>query len=146
MSRNELYKRFWKSFIELPESKIPIHSKIKPTDRGSIGLGFDDHLAFYYVLKGTQSHVALYINHANKNKNKQIFSSLLNHRIKIEDSFGTPFVWQKLEDKSPCRIRYEMEIGDLTVNEHKWNEIQVKMIDAMVRFQKELLPYIEKFS
>lgn len=146
MKKVDLYENFWSVFGDLPESRIPIHSKIKPTDRGSVSLGYENGLAYYYVLKGDKIHVALYIARPSQRENKQIFNKLLKHKSEIENSFGANFVWQELKDKVPCRIRYEMEVGEIEYKKDQWRGIQIKMINTMLHFQKQLSPYIEKVT
>ena len=146
MLKADLYEKFWSSFFALPESKISIHSNAKPTDRGSVCLGYENGLSYWHKIKGEQSHTVLYISRPTKSANKQIFHELLKHRNEIESLFGGSLVWEELKDKLPCRIYYEIEVGELEYKEDKWKEIQIKMINAMIRFQNQLSPYIEKYA
>ncbi len=87
----------------------------------------------------------LYINHPNnKSKNKQIFNALFSHKDEINAAFDAPLVWNPLDNKVPCRIGYEMEIGDYENDEANWQTIQTSMIDAMMRLEKTLSSFIAK--
>jgi hypothetical protein len=146
MKKADLYEQYWNEFFSLSESKIAIHSNAKPTDRGSVCLGYRKGLSFWYRIKNTQIDIALYISLRDKLENKKIFKELQNHQAEIEEKFGGKFVWEELPDKTDCRIYYATEVGELEYKKDKWKEIQVKTIDTMIRFQKCLSPYLVKFS
>ena len=59
----------------------------------------------------------------------------------IENVFGEPLEWQRLDDKRACRISKEINIGGYRDRE-KWSAIQDEMIDKMIRLSEALKPYI----
>ncbi len=147
MKKADLYEQFWNEFFNLHESKTAIHSNTKPTDRGSLYLGSNfKGLSFWYRIKNTQIDVALYISRPDKIENKKIFNELQNHLTEIEKNFGGKFVWEELPSKNDCRIYFATEVGELEYKRDKWKEIQIKMIDTMIRFQKCFSPYLVKFD
>jgi len=146
MQRAEFFRRFWSHLLELPESKIPIHLRAKPSNRSYMSLGYNSYLAFYYAVKRGEGRADIYINYPNPSKNEQIFNALFSHKEEIEGLFNAKLNWQLLKDKTPCRIGYEIEIGDFENNEATCKAIQIKMIDAMIRLEKSLSPFISKLS
>jgi hypothetical protein len=52
--------------------------------------------------------------------------------------------WQLLKDNTPCRIGYDMKIGDFENDEATWKTIQTKMIDAMIRLENAISPFVAK--
>ncbi len=143
--RARLLLKFWEELLALQEGKISVHSKVKPTERGSLSLGSNKGLSYYYVIIGNKSRIDFYISRPNESDNKRIFNELFSHKDEIEDSFGAPLIWQPLDDKRDCRIRYVMEIVDFENSEY-WLEIQTEMIDAMSRLEKALSPFIAKLN
>ena len=101
-------------------------------------------LGFYYALFKHGSRVELYIDRNDAAINKRIFDDLASHKGEIEAAFGEPLSWQRLESKRGCRIAYEMTLGGYKDDEAKWQTIQTAMIDAMVRLEKALSPFIAK--
>jgi hypothetical protein len=49
-----------------------------------------------------------------------------------------------LEGKRACRIRRNFEGGYR--DEERWPEIQATMIDAMIRLERALKPYIDRVA
>jgi hypothetical protein len=80
-------------------------------------------------------HIELYIDRGDAATNKQLFEMLLTHRESIEKSFGKPLEWQRLDEKRGCRIRYVLTGSGLKDHE-KWPELQRRMVEAMVEFQR----------
>jgi hypothetical protein len=80
MQKAVLFRKFWSNLLELPESKIPIHARAKPSDRSYLSLRYNNYLAYYYAIKRGEGRADIYINHPDPSKNEQIFNSLLSHK------------------------------------------------------------------
>ena len=63
---------------------------------------------------------------------------------KIEEVFGEPLEWQRLEGQRSCRIGKRFSLGGYRDDEEKWQEIQDAMIDAMIRLEAALRPHIDR--
>lgn len=137
--------RFWESLLALGEGKTSLHSKMSPSERGYIGtrIGING-LGFWYNALQHTSRVELYINRPNALDNVQLFDELLSHKEEIESGFGAPLTWQRLDGKHPCRIAYDISIGGYRDDETKWTAIHSAMIDAMVRLEKTLTPFLDQ--
>lgn len=140
--------RFWESLLALGEGKTPLHARMSPSERSyigtSVGISGLSGLGFWYNVSKHGSRVELYISRPNVSVNKRMFDELLSHKDEIETIFGEPLLWQRLETKQPCRIAYEMSIGGYKSDESEWQTIQSVMIDAMVRLERALSPFIPK--
>jgi Domain of unknown function (DUF4268) len=135
--------RFWASLLALGEGRTALHSKMSPSERGYIGarIGISGLGYWYNALQHT-SRVEFYINRPDASANKKLFDELLAHKEDIEASFGGSLTWQRLDDKHACRISYEITAGGYKDEEANWPAIQAAMIDAMVRLEKALAPFI----
>ena len=102
-------------------------------------------MTYSYVIRTDDAQIELYINRGDAVTNKQIFETLLTQRETIETAFGKPLDWQKLEDRLGCRIRYVFSNSGLQ-DRDKWPELQKRMIEAMVDFQRALQPEISKIK
>ena len=74
------------------------------------------------------------------NQTMRIFEELLDYRNEIEVAFEEPLDWQALEGRRACRIAYHLP-GVGLKDEEAWPELQDRMIDAMIRFDKAFRPW-----
>ena len=77
---------------------------------------------------------------------------MVNHHLwryqnkeKIEQVFDEELFWQRLDNNQNSRISYRIEGIGLREQE-KWDGLQDKMIDAMMRLEKAFKPYIRKLK
>ena len=63
----------------------------------------------------------------------------------VEDVFGEPLDWQRLDERRACRIRYLIPGGGFR-DRDRWPETQEAMIEAMVRLEKALKPQIRRLK
>ncbi len=139
--------RFWESLLTLGEGKSTLHAKMSPSERPYIGATSGAKgLTFYYVVSQHGSRIELYIDRWDVEVNKRVFGDLESNKEEIEAAFGAPLSWQGLAGKRACRIAYEMTIGGYKDDEASWQPIQNAMVDAMVRLEKALSPYIAKLT
>ena len=79
-------------------------------------------------------------------ESKTIFDSLAASKDTIEKEFGEPLEWQRLEGKRACRIRKLITLGGYRDGEPNWARVQDAMVDAMIRLERALKPYIAKLQ
>jgi len=70
---------------------------------------------------------------------KRIFDALHASKDEIEQKFGGPLSWERLDERQGSRVRYVLENGGLT-DEDKWTDIQDAMIAAMEKLSQALKP------
>ena len=136
--------RFWQSLLILGEGKTPLHQKMTISEKPFIGASTGIRgLTFYYVVSRHGSRSELYIDGGGVERNKQIFDELCSHKEQIEEKFGESLSWQRLDEKRACRIACIMSNGGYKDDESKWQSIQEAMIDAMIRLESALTPFIK---
>ena len=104
---------------------------------GKRGLGFN------YVIVQEESSVELYIDRGEAAENKAIFDQFLREKSRIEERFGGPLSWERLESKQACRIRHLITLGGYRSAESRWPEIQQAMVEAMTRLEVALRPELD---
>lgn len=136
-------RTFWMNLLALGEGKTALHERMTPHQRDymSTSAGVSG-LTIGYVVARHNSRVELYIDRGEVTVNKRIFDDLLSHKDEIQAVFGEPLSWQRLETKRACRIAYEFSLGGYKDDEASWQPIQTAMIDALVRLEKALSPFI----
>jgi hypothetical protein len=130
---------FWESLLALGAGKNALHAKMSASERGYISASLGSGLNLNYVVMKHENRVELYF---YRHDAKRTFDQLLLHKAEIEAAFGAPLSWQRLDDKTACRIAYEITSGGYQSDETQWPVIQAEMIDAMVRLEKALTPFL----
>ncbi|MDP1700622.1 MAG: DUF4268 domain-containing protein [Aestuariivirga sp.] len=141
--RYDVRQRWWEKVVEHPEGKL--HAHITPgmyswigTSSGVRGLNLN------YAVTQDECAAELYIDRGKNadEENKAIFDQLLAHKTDIEQSFGGPLSWERLDAKRACRIRVTLP-GGYRSPEEEWEGIQTAMIQAMNRLERALRPHLK---
>jgi len=144
--RYSIRKKFWTPLLELASQKTQLHAAISPGQHNWIGTsaGLPYGLGLNYCVRSHDARVELYIddNRDEGERNKKIFDGLEAKKEKIEEVFGEPLNWEALEGKRACRISKAIEGGGWQ-DEDSWPEVHEKMVDAMIRLEKAVRPYLK---
>lgn len=144
-ARHHLRRQFWEQLLEAAKKKTPLHAGISAGIDNWLGTGAGKSgVRWTYVIRMDDVQVELYIDRGGdggEDWNKASFDKLYAHKDQVEQVFGEPLDWQRLEGKRACRIRKLLEGGGLA-DENRWPEIQATMIDTMIRFEKALGPFV----
>jgi len=146
--RHILRERFWARLLEFARERTKLHANISPTQYNWLGTSAGKQgLGFNYALRKHEAQVELYIDRGKgqDEANKKIFEQLFKHKEDVESVFGGPLEWERLEGKRACRIRKVINIGGYR-DEERWPQIHEAMVDAMIRLEKALKPYISKLN
>lgn len=141
--------RFWDELLEAANDKTNLHKNISPSKATWISTSAGiSGLSFTYGARQNDCQVELYIDRGKekKDENDQIFDFLRSHQEEIENTFGEGLDWDPLEGRRACRIAKYMDHGGYRSPEEEWPEVQNKMIDAMIRLEKSLSPYLLKLN
>lgn len=144
--RHELRMKFWEQLLDKAKEKTQLHIHTKPTINNYIGAGAGmSGLAYNYIVLMDSARVELYISRPDGEWNNQTFQYFLQNKEAIESSFGEPLDWQPLPDKNACRICYWITDYGLS-DEDSWEELQDRLIDAMVRLHHAFQPHIRRMK
>ncbi|CAA9277097.1 MAG: hypothetical protein AVDCRST_MAG93-2948 [uncultured Chloroflexia bacterium] len=104
-------------------------------------------LSFNYVVNQHETCVELYIDRvrAGVDESKTIFDQFEAHKQEIEEGFGEPLEWERLEGKRACRIAKRLNMGGYR-NEEQYLQIFDATVDAMIRLERALRPFIQKIT
>lgn len=91
------------------------------------GVGFD------HVLGRETTAVALYIQRTAGSENDSIFDHLFMASAQIETTFRHTLVWDRLPNRTGCRVRWKRHHGGWT-DPGSWREVIPATVDAMVAF------------
>ncbi len=147
----ERYKKrleFWTHLFAKCKQRTKLHANISPSKDNWLGTGAGKSgLAYNYVITMSRVAVELYIDKGKDAEeiNKQIFDALYAKKDEIESQFGGSLNWDRVEGRRLCRIRWTCNEAGLK-NKDKWDYLQDKMIDAMIRLEKALKNHIGRLS
>jgi hypothetical protein len=134
---------FFEQLLSVCNQKTNLFSNISP-------IGYQNWIAAGTGKSGTAwsiesynsfSRVSLGFNSPSGELNKNRFEELFNHKKEIENSFGEPLIWHFKENRKQHGIRSETTIGGIN-DETKWAEIQIDLVDRIIRLEKALAHYI----
>jgi len=147
--RHITMKKFWEQLLEKSNQKTKLFKNVSPIPGDWVNAGSGKSgIVFGYSLTKNSGVVEIYFNKGGKTGpkiNKSRFDAFYKYKNEIEKEFGAPLVWQRLNGRRTSRILYKFNIGGWA-NEGKWNELQDKMVDAMVRLEKAFKKYISKID
>lgn len=137
---------FWKQLLEKAKSKTNLHSNVSPSKDNWITAGAGKSgMGWSYLITMNKGSVELFIDRGldKKDETDKIYEGILNDRERIENQFGGPLIWDKVEGRRVCRIKSLCEIGGLKDTD-LWDPIQEDLIDKMIRLEKALKQSLSK--
>ena len=147
--RYGIRRRWWTQLVERSAKVSKLHAHITPgeyswiaTSSGIRGLNLN------YVVTQDEASAELYIDRGKDSEqgNKAIFDQLQTHQKEIEECFGGPLSWERLEGKRACRIRFTQPSGGYRTPEAEWPRLQDGIIEAMNRPEAALRPFLKQLK
>jgi hypothetical protein len=145
--RHGIRKRWWTQLVERSALVNKLHAHITPGQYSWIGTSSGVRgLNLNYVVTKDDCAAELYIDRGKDSdaENKAIFDQLFANKDQIENSFGQPLSWERLEAKRACRIRYTQSGGGYRSPEEQWPSLQDAIIKDMDRLEKSLRPHLKQ--
>lgn len=136
-SRDKLRKDFWTILIDkINESNCSLYKNISPSFYNWIGAGSGVRgVGFNFAISKNYIRAELYIDRGDYDENKLIFENLYSQKETIESAIGEKLVWERLDDKRACRIKYENSSYNV-FERSEWNEMINFLVHAMTMLEK----------
>lgn len=146
--RHILRKEFWTELLEKAKEKTDLHSNVSPSIYSWVAAGAGKAGIIYsYVITYRYAGVEIYLDRGKEfeepNINKIRFDQLYKHKEEIEKDFNGKLDWERLENRRACRISVKFKNVGLN-DKDKWDDVQDKMIDAMIRMDKAFRKHIRR--
>lgn len=130
-ARYGLRFEFWTRYLKELNKKSDLYKNISPGKDNWIGTGSGlSAVSYNSVISNYYARVEVYISRSSREENKAIFDTLYQEKSKIEKSFGQPLIWERLDNKKACRIKFEMQNVDY-FNEEDWGKMISFMADNL---------------
>lgn len=137
---------FWTGLLEKSNEKTSLFRSITPSKGNWVAAGAGiSRLTYTYVITKSRGRVEFYVDRGEKDVNKRIFDKLYSRRKEIESDFDGALDWQRLDERRACRICKDFNFAGLD-NEEKWDELQDKMIDAVIRLEKAMKAHVSRLK
>ena len=128
-TRHHVRFDFWTKILPKLKGKTPIFQNSSPTKDHWLSAGGTGISGARYSMIITKSYagVQLEFGRANKDENKKLFDELLSKKNEIENKFGQPLNWERLDDNISSRISFNLN-GVNVFNNEDWD----KMFDFLI--------------
>lgn len=141
----QLRYAFWKEFIPQAGQATPRFAGLSPSSVHwiSASSGFSG-VRWSYMAWTETSGFDLYIDRGGDAEwNKSVFDYLHQRKTEIEDSYGSPLMWYRLDDKKASRITEENLTGGVRSERLVWEAIRKNMTESMKRAENAFAPHLE---
>ncbi len=144
-TRAEAYRDYFQLLIdELREKhRFTGARKGQPQSWYSFASGFSGITYGASFAMGNRARVELYIDSADTEKNKDLFDRLAQEKEKIEEKFGKPFEWERLDEKRASRIAVYRP-GSIGDDEEILKEIRDWTIEHLLKLKKVFPTHLKK--
>ncbi len=148
--RHILRKKFWTSLLEKSKNRTRLHSNVSPCIYSWLGTGArKSGISYNYAVTNNYASCEVYLDrgkgYEEPNINKIRFDKLFKQKDEIEKEFGGKLIWERLNDRRASRISFRFE-GVGLKDEDKWDSLQEKMIDVMIRMEKTFRKPIKQLN
>ena len=140
VARETLRRDFWEQALAaLSGAGVTLYQNVSPgRDHWlSAGSGLSS-VPFSLIFSKAEARVEVNLTRVSKEENKQIFDWLKAEQQAIEEEFGAPLEWQRLDDKKACRITYRKPFDGY--NRDEWPAMLEWMVEHIKRFEPAIRP------
>ncbi len=138
-------KEFWVGLLEKSNKKLNLYLGAESKDDCVIRayIKHSQYHYFYYIKK-SYGGCGLYFC-ASKESNKKRYDAIFSHKKEIEQEFGLALEWLRNDNQKGSEISIYYRHGGLK-NKEKWNELQDKMVDSMIKIERIFSRYIKELD
>lgn len=135
-SRHNVRKQYWELALDtFHNSSCTLFNNISASKDHWLSAGSGvSNCPFNLIFSKKELRVELWIAKAATEENKFIFDFLHDKKDQIEEVFGSPLEWMRLDDKKSCRIQYSCEADGF--NKDKWGEWVQWHLSYMTKLEK----------
>lgn len=134
-SRHIIRLNFWREFLREMNLRSPLYHNVSPSkDNWIAGRTGVSGINFNSVISSRDGRSEVYIQRKIAEENKEIFDELLNDKSEIERQFGGPLIWERLDEKKACRVKFQLDEVDYFKRDD-WPKMISFMVDGMTRLE-----------
>jgi Domain of unknown function (DUF4268)/Endonuclease NucS len=144
LSRGENVRlKFWTQFLATMNKTNNYCANVSPTTGNwiPVALGMSG-VSINAVVRGAYARVEVYFNMGSKAKNKEMFDIFFKSKAQIEKVFGDLLVWERMDDRVTCRIKWETDAFSV-YEETDYPKLNEFLIDGITRMKNAFAPIVE---
>lgn len=146
LNSHKVRLKFWEQFLSFSNSKSNAYTNNSPSKENWLGRGIGmSGVGLLVVVSSNYCRVEITINRGDKEENKKIFDFLYNMKERIENEFGQPLTWERMDDMVTCRIKHE--IGGVSYfDEDTWPKMNEFLHDYSFKMERAFREPVKKLS
>lgn len=131
-------RKFWGEL--LMELNHPIlFQRVSPSkDHWLIAGAGISGLSYTFLITKSYAAIEFSITRATKEDNKRLFKSIEKHKSEIEERFGSPLLWEVMDESKMSRVKYQLDNVNFYVDD------DIETIKQF--FIQNLAPFYEAFN
>ncbi len=135
--RGEAYRRFFQGLLdELREKHHFTGARVsQPQSWYAFSSGISGVLYSAAFARGNRVKAEIYIDQGDADRNKALFDRLHSQREALEQSFGEPLEWERLDHRRASRIAVYRP-GSIDRAEAEGEEIRTWLVDRLLRLKR----------
>jgi hypothetical protein len=134
--RHIIRRKFWTAYLKEINKVSSLYQNVSASRDHWISAGGGiSGVTYTSVVTGDYIRIELTISGRTQEENKSIFDALYSKKELVESEFGSPLVWERMDEKRMSRVKFEQP--DVSVfHEEDW--------EKMIEFMKVYVPKFEK--
>ena len=143
-NRHSIRLQYWELALEVfQKSDCTLYNNISPSKDLwlSAGSGLSG-CPYNLIFNQKELRVELWLSKSATSDNKFLFDYLFKMKNEIENTFGEPLEWMRLDDKKACRIHFSHKVNGY--NKEEWSEYTHWHLEYMSKFERAFKTPLKK--
>lgn len=135
-NRHSIRRQYWELTLEVfQKSSCTLYNNISPSKDHwlSAGSGLSG-CPYNLIFSQKELRVELWLSKSSTDENKFLFDYLFKMKNEIENTFGSPLEWMRLDDKKACRIQFSHKVDGY--NKEEWPQYTQWHLVYMSKFER----------
>lgn len=143
-NRHSIRLQYWELALEIfQKSSCTLYNNISPSKDYWLSAGSGLSGCPYNLIFSQKAlRVELWLSKSSTDENKFLFDSLFKMKNEIENTFGAPLEWMRLDDKKACRIQFSHTVDGYNMEE--WHQYTQWHLEYMSRFERAFKAPLKK--
>ena len=137
-THDHTFTEFWTQFMAELRLKSDDFNREKPGKEHWMNFGAGVSAVEYSVsATGKNATVSMVFIRSDKNENKKLFDLVAKHKSEIEQQFGKPLTWQRLDEKISSRIEIQLPGANIYDSE-QWPKIRSFLLENLIKLNQAI--------
>ncbi len=137
-SRHQKRQAYWEQTLEaFQSSSCTLYNNVSASKDHWLCAGSGvSGCPFSMIFNKKHLRAALWLGKSNPDENKFLFDQLLNYKAEIEQQFGEPLEWLRLDDKKQSRVQFSRKADGF--DKERWPEWTAWHLEQMTKLEKAM--------